>query len=56
MTVPQTTLDALTVAAAAAAEKLATHVVAVDVAERLGLTDAFLIASGASERQVTATS
>ena len=54
MTVPQTTLDALKVAAAAAVEKVATHVVAVDVAERLGLTDAFLIASGASERQVNA--
>ncbi|MDY6054609.1 ribosome silencing factor [Micrococcus sp.] len=54
MTVPQQTLDALTVAAHAAAEKLATHIVAVDVAERLGLTDAFLIASGASERQVNA--
>ena len=54
MTVPQTTLDALKVAAAAAVAKVATHVVAVDVAERLGLTDAFLIASGASERQVNA--
>lgn len=54
MTVPQTTLDALKVAAAAAAEKMATHVVAVDVAARLGLTDAFLIASGSSERQVNA--
>ena len=54
MTVPQTTLDALTVAAAAAADKLGTHIVAFDVAERLGLTDAFLIASGASERQVNA--
>ena len=42
------------VAAAAAADKLGTHIVAFDVAERLGLTDAFLIASGASERQVNA--
>ena len=33
---------------------LGTHIVAFDVAERLGLTDAFLIASGASERQVNA--
>ena len=54
MTVPQTTLDALTTAAAAAADKLGTHIVAFDVAERLGLTDALLIASGASERQVNA--
>lgn len=54
MTVPETTLDALKVAAAAAADKVGTHIVAVDVAERLGLTDAFLIASGASERQVNA--
>ena len=35
MTVPQTTLDALTTAAAAAADKLGTHIVAFDVAERL---------------------
>ena len=42
------------VAASAAADKLGTHIVAFDVAERLGLTDAFLIASGASERQVNA--
>ena len=54
MTVPETTLAALKVAAAAAADKVGTHIVAVDVAERLGLTDAFLIASGASERQVNA--
>ena len=54
MTVPETTLSSLKVAAAAAVDKLGENVVAVDVAERLGLTDAFLIVSGASERQVNA--
>ena len=43
MTVPQTTLDALTTAAAAAADKLGTHIVAFDVAERLGLTGTTVI-------------
>jgi ribosome-associated protein len=54
MTVPEITLSALKVAAAAAEDKLAENIVAFDVAERLGLTDAFLVASGASERQVNA--
>lgn len=54
MTVPEITRTALLVAARAAEEKLAEDVVAFDVAERLGLTDAFLVASGATERQVNA--
>ncbi|MCY1159214.1 MAG: rsfS [Citricoccus sp.] len=54
MTVPQTTLTALKLAGQAAADKQATDIVAVDVAERMGLTDAFLIASASSERQVVA--
>ncbi|WP_277245859.1 ribosome silencing factor [Micrococcus terreus] len=54
MTVPQTTLTALTSAAHAALEKQAENILAVDVAERIGLTDAFLIASAPSERQVNA--
>ncbi len=54
MTVPETTLSSLKTAAGAAVDKLGENVVAVDVAERLGLTDAFLIVSGASERQVNA--
>lgn len=54
MTVPSTTLTALKAAAAAALEKQAENILAVDVAERIGLTDAFLIASAPSERQVNA--
>ncbi|MFT3875364.1 MAG: ribosome silencing factor [Propioniciclava sp.] len=41
-------------AAQAAADKLATDLVAFDVSERLALTDVFLIASAANERQVGA--
>lgn len=54
MTVPTTTLTALRAAAAAAAAKQAENILAVDVAERIGLTDAFLIASAPTERQVNA--
>lgn len=39
-------------AALAAAEKKAENMVALDVADRLGVTDAFLIVSGSSEPQV----
>lgn len=52
MTVPETTLDALKLAGQAAADKQATNIVAVDVAQQMGLTDAFLLASASSERQV----
>ena len=41
-------------AALAAADKLAQDVVAIDVSERLPLTDAFVIASAPNERQVQA--
>lgn len=41
-------------AARAAAEKLASDIVAIDVSERLAITDIFLIASAPSERQVNA--
>ena len=41
-------------AARAAAEKLAEDIVALDVSERLALTDIFLIASAPTERQVNA--
>ncbi len=41
-------------AALAASEKLAEDMVALDVGERLGITDAFLIVSGGSEPQVNA--
>ena len=41
-------------AAEAAASRNATDVVALDVSERLALTDAFVIVSGSSERNVSA--
>jgi ribosome-associated protein len=41
-------------AAQAAADKIAQDVVAIDVSERLAITDVFLIASAPSERQVNA--
>ena len=45
----------LTIAAArAAADKKAEHLAAIDVSERLGLTDVFLLASGANDRHVHA--
>ncbi|WP_300344683.1 ribosome silencing factor [Nesterenkonia sp.] len=54
MTVPENVLAEVRTAAAAAADKLATHIVALDVGERLGITDAFLICSAPSDRQVNA--
>jgi ribosome-associated protein len=41
-------------AARAASGKLAQNIVGLDVSQRLGLTDAFLICSGANDRQVGA--
>jgi ribosome-associated protein len=41
-------------AAVAASDKLATDVVIIDVSERLAITDAFVIATGNNERQVSA--
>ncbi len=52
MAVPEPTLDALYVAAKAAAERQAENISAVDVADRLGITDAFFFASAPTERQV----
>jgi ribosome-associated protein len=43
-----------TVAAGAAAAKLATDVVVIDVSEQLVITDCFVIASASNERQVNA--
>lgn len=42
------------VAALAAADKLAQRVIAFDVSEQLAITDAFLLASAANDRQVRA--
>jgi ribosome-associated protein len=49
--------DAITlaqVAAQAAADKLATDIVVIDVSDRLVITDVFVIATGGNERQVEA--
>lgn len=52
MAVPEPTLNALQIAAQAAAARQAENVSAVDVADRLGITDAFFFASASTERQV----
>jgi ribosome-associated protein len=41
-------------AAAAAAEKLASNIIAYDVSDQLVITDAFLLCSGSNDRQVRA--
>jgi ribosome-associated protein len=41
-------------AAQAAADKLATDLVLIDVSDRLAITDIFVVATGANERQVEA--
>lgn len=43
-----------TIAARAAASKLANNVIVIDVSEHLVITDAFVIASASNERQVNA--
>ena len=45
-------LDLAKAAAKAAADKLATTIVGIDVSEHLALTDVFVIVSGETERQV----
>jgi ribosome-associated protein len=47
-------LELATAAAAAAEDKLATDVVALDVSEQLVITDVFLLASAPNDRQVKA--
>jgi ribosome-associated protein len=47
-------IELVTVAARAAADKLATDILAFDVSEQIGITDAFLLASGKNEPQVNA--
>ena len=54
MTATQEAIDMATVAAAAAAAKLANDVVVIDVSEQLVITDCFVIASASNERQVNA--
>lgn len=54
MTATEHALQLVEVAARAAAEKLATEIVAFDVSEQLAITDAFVIASAANDRQAKA--
>ncbi|AKN16656.1 ribosome silencing factor [Mycobacterium haemophilum] len=54
MSATKEAIDMATVAAAAAAAKLADDVVVIDVSEQLGITDCFVIASASNERQVNA--
>ena len=54
MTATEQALSLAEIAAQAAADKLATDLVAFDVSERLAITDVFLLASARNERQVGA--
>jgi ribosome-associated protein len=50
----QHAIDLARAAAAAAADKLASKIVALDVSEQLALTDIFVLASAPNDRQVSA--
>ena len=52
MTASDRAIDLVTRAARAASEKLATNIVALDVSDHLVITDTFLVASAANDRQV----
>ncbi|HZK04955.1 MAG TPA: ribosome silencing factor [Actinomycetaceae bacterium] len=54
MTATDHAIDLAHIAAKAAYEKKAMNVIALDVSERLVLTDVFVVASGTNERQVSA--
>lgn len=54
MTATARALELTEIAALAAADKLARDIVAYDVSEQLAITDAFLLCSGANDRQVRA--
>ena len=54
MTATETARDLALSAAAAAADKLATDIVLIDVSDRLAISDIFVIATGNNERQVEA--
>ena len=54
MTASDRARELVLAAAAAAAEKLATDVVAIDVSDQLVITDAFVLASAPNDRQVGA--
>ncbi len=54
MTATPRAVELVKAAAEAASDKLATDLVAFDVSEQLVITDAFLLCSGANDRQVKA--
>jgi ribosome-associated protein len=54
MTATDTARELALTAANAAADKLATDIVLIDVSDRLAITDVFVIATGTNERQVEA--
>lgn len=54
MTADQTAREHAVVAARAAADRKAQDIIALDVSDRLLLTDVFVVASGRNERQVSA--
>ena len=54
MTATDHAVELVHAAARAAADKLATDLLAFDVSEQLAITDAFLLVSGANDRQVKA--
>jgi ribosome-associated protein len=54
MTATEEAIALAHVAAQAAADKLATDIVLIDVSERLAITDVFVVVTGSNERQVEA--
>ena len=54
LTATEEAIRPVNVAAQAAADKFGTSIVAFDVSEQLTITDIFLVATGANERQVSA--
>jgi len=54
MTATDTAIEYARIAGHAAADKLATDIVLIDVSDRLAITDVFVIVTGSNERQVEA--
>jgi ribosome-associated protein len=54
VTATRRAIELVEIAAAAAADKLATDIIAYDVSEQLVITDAFLLCSASNDRQVRA--
>jgi ribosome-associated protein len=54
VTATESAVELARIAGYAAADKLATDIVLIDVSDRLAITDVFVIATGSNERQVEA--